>query len=140
VGFDDNNNVVTVEFKYAKTKPDGTAGIASLTVPLLTIVNVPFIRVQDMTIDFEFKIHQVESKDVSKTKNASLNTSAGAQIGGFGAKTELKASISKKEDIKSNLEKSATLKIQVRAAQDEMPAGLQEVLDMLKAATTEKVA
>jgi hypothetical protein len=140
VGFGDDNKTIMVDFIYSKIKPDGTAGTATLSVPLLTIVNVPFIRILDMTIDFDFKIHQVETRDLSSTKNASLSTSAGGKFFGIGAKTELKGSYSRKEDVKSSLERTATLKITVRAAQDEMPAGLHEVLDMLKEAIKETVA
>lgn len=140
VGFDDNDDVVNVTFKYSKTKEDGTIGAATLTTPLLTILNVPFIRIQDMTIDFEFKVHQVVSKDISRNKNVSLSTSAGGKfLSLFSAKTSLKCSFSKKEDIKSSLDKSAVFKIHVRAAQDEMPAGLAETLDLLKESMKETV-
>jgi len=140
VGFDQSNNVLTVTFLYSKSKPDGSPGTATLTVPLLSILNVPFIRIQDMTIDFDFTIHQIESKDLSTTKNGQLATSGGGQVWGVGVKTSLKASYSRKEDVKSSIERTATLKIHVKAAQDEMPAGLKEVLDMLKSSIQEQVA
>src|ERR1035437_3544066 len=48
----------TVDFSFSRQKPnaDGTAVTAetvALTVPLLTIIPVPFIRIQQATIDFE---------------------------------------------------------------------------------------
>jgi hypothetical protein len=140
VGFDDNNDAVSIQFKYQKTRDDGTPGNATLTVPLLSVVNVPFIRIQDLTIDFEFKVHQAIARDISTTKNANLNISGSAKYLFFKAKTDLKVSYSKKEDLKSSLDKSATFRVQVKAAQDEMPAGLAEVLDLLKETIKESVA
>jgi hypothetical protein len=77
---------------------------------------------------------------VSTQKNAKLGVSASAKYGFLSGKMDLKVSYSKKEDVKSNLDRSATFKIHVRAAQDEMPGGLAEVLDILKEAIKPKTA
>lgn len=133
VGFDEKTGAaVNVAFKYNRKKADGTPEEVTLEVPLLTIVNVPFIRIQDMTIDFEFKIHQVETKDTSTDTSLNVTAEASAKFAWLKAKTELKATYSRKDNEKSSLDRSATLNIHIRAAQDEMPAGLAEVLDILK--------
>src|SRR5437899_462322 len=61
----DSNNVTTartVDFSFNRLKPPAhdaeqpTTEIVKLTVPLLTILPVPFIRIEEATIDFDCKV------------------------------------------------------------------------------------
>ncbi len=52
VGLTEDGAVQNVKFKYV----DSTSKDVTLEVPLLTIVPVPFIRIDDMTIDFKANI------------------------------------------------------------------------------------
>lgn len=132
VGFDESNNAVVVEFNYEKTTEEGAATNVSLKVPFLTLINVPFIRIQEMTIDFEFTVHKSVTKDTTTTKNASLNYSGGVDVLFYKTDLELEASYSKERSVSSSLDKTATFKMSVRAGSDDIPAGLAEMLDLLK--------
>lgn len=99
-----------------------------LTIPLLSIVPVPYIRINDMTIDFEFKIKDVETQQ--STNTAQLSTEAKAQYFWF-ASASLKGSFTSTTHSKRETDKSATLRVTVNAVQDRIPEGLSRVLDML---------
>lgn len=98
-----------------------------LTVPLLSIVPIPYIRISDMTIDFEYHIRDVETSE----STAETKISASAKMGGWFYKVQLKGSFTYRTTNKRNTDRRSTLKITVNAVQDEIPEGLARVLDML---------
>jgi hypothetical protein len=100
---------------------------SKLTVPLLSILPIPYIRISDMTIDFEFEIKDVESRE--STSVAKVSTEA---KGGFWFfKASVKGSYSNRTVNKRQTDRRTSLKITVNAVQDEIPEGLGRVLDIL---------
>lgn len=127
-----------VNFDFKRTVPadaDGTSETLTeetieMNVPLLTIVPVPFIRVEEATIDFECKVSS-STLDTSKT---AVGVEASASGGFWGVKFSVKASYSNQRTHKSEVNKSATLKVHVKAVQDTMPGGLEKLLEILESA------
>lgn len=104
----------------------------SLTVPILTMLPIPFIRVEEVTIDFNAKINSVVESTTSSSSelNASL-----AVKGGWGpVSAELKCSYSNKKSTSATdkTERTYSLIIHVRAVQDELPAGMEKLLGVLE--------
>jgi hypothetical protein len=72
VGFDKDGKVEQVAFEYMKTVPEKDAQgkltgnykdvKQKLSVPLLTMLPIPFIRVEETTIDFNAKINSVQER------------------------------------------------------------------------------
>ncbi len=136
---DDNYKAVYVDFKFdrvveeEKTKSGGEkvkvvrVVPSKLTVPLLTIVPIPYIRISDMTIDFEYQIRDVETK--ATDQEAKIATKA--QVGGWFWKVEVKGSYTYKSTTRRSTDRRSTLKVTVNAVQDEIPEGLSRVLDIL---------
>jgi hypothetical protein len=131
----------TVDFQFQRRVPareDGDdAGTdvvqietVQLTVPLLTIVPVPFIRVKDATIDFEAQV----SSSTLNTTDTTFGLSAEASGGFWGVKFSVKASYTRNTKTSDQVNRSATLKVHVYAVQDEIPAGLDRVLTILQTA------
>lgn len=137
----DGGKVRMVGFHYQKSNPNGNGNPvnASLNVPVLSIVPVPYIRIEETTIDFTAKIVDIEETKV----DTSLNTGASvdASYGHFlaPAKVGFKASISYNRNTNSNsrFEKEYQMHVSVRAVQDDMPAGLSRVLNILEGLITE---
>jgi len=130
IGFDDKNKVIPVTFVAKKGDNEIT-----IDVPLLTIVPIPFIRIDEMTIDFKANItssQQTEDKTSSSVaKSASIK--AGASYLFF--KASLEASVSSKKDSSSTRDSKysveTTIDVHVHAVQDELPAGLAKMLNIL---------
>jgi hypothetical protein len=131
----------TVDFSFKRLKPpDSGSGSATtenvdLTVPLLTIVPVPFIRIEEATIDFECKV----SSSTLDTSEMKVGVQAEASGGFFGVKFSVKASFSYQNTHKDQVDKSATLKVQVKAVQDDMPGGLKKMLEILETAVVDSL-
>ncbi|MFI3168274.1 MAG: DUF2589 domain-containing protein [Bacillota bacterium] len=108
----------------------------SLKVPILTMLPIPFIRIATTDIELNVKINSMEtSSSSSEDKNSK---SGGGTVGykGFGASVNasFNASVSsqKKTSSTSEVKKEFSLGIKVHAVQDEMPAGISRILDILE--------
>ncbi|EOS23167.1 hypothetical protein C804_05491 [Lachnospiraceae bacterium A4] len=114
--------------------------ITSLKVPLLTMVPIPYIRVDDATIDFNVKINSVQETKTSSDLNYGGKTEAFANYNGFRFKTGIKLSASisnqKKSSTSDTVKRDYSLNIHVHAKQDDMPAGVEHLLDLLSDASS----
>lgn len=133
-----------VEFTYSQRDAEsGVDRTVTLNVPLLTIVPIPFLRIDDMTIDFTSKITEemlrTTKRDTSVQADASLSVSYKSFLSPV--KVGFKASVSTKHSSSaatSNRYKTEhTININVRAVQDDIPAGMNRVLDILESAIAE---
>jgi Protein of unknown function (DUF2589) len=135
----------TVDFAFQRRVPERvddngpsdvlTTETVALTVPLLTIVPVPFIRVKEATIDFEAQV----SSSTLNTTDSTFGLTAEASGGFWGVKFSVKASYTRNTKSSDQVNRSSTLKVHVYAVQDEMPAGLDRVLTILQTAIDDGV-
>ncbi|WP_298507723.1 DUF2589 domain-containing protein [uncultured Kordia sp.] len=131
VGLNDDGTVKTVSFDYLKDV-GGTVSLVKLTTPLLTIVPIPFLRVADTTIDFNAKISSVTK--VETTASHKLDLSAELSLRWAFGRFNFKGSYSyqKKTSYSDEAKRSYSMNVKIHAVQDEMPAGMSRVLDMLE--------
>ncbi|MEM7187112.1 MAG: DUF2589 domain-containing protein [Bacteroidota bacterium] len=136
----------TVTFTYDKANPNFDANVTGskevltykLDVPTLAIIPIPYLRVEDVNIQFNAKISSTTYQ---------RNTSAEAYGGNFSAKAgwgwgsaRLSAYYSKRKSTVSGnqVNRTYSLDVKVHAVQDEIPAGLDRVLGILEDSMTEK--
>jgi hypothetical protein len=126
---------VTVVFQYQKGNR-----MVNLVVPLLAIVPIPYIAVNNITIDFIAKI-SAEASTVSTTSEMTSyggEVAAGLRAGGrmWGLNIDFKANYSSKKDstatAQSRYSVEYTMTVHVAAGQDSLPAGLAAVLNILQ--------
>jgi Protein of unknown function (DUF2589) len=166
MGFDADGHARTVDFGYSTT--NATTGVVQekkLRVPLLTIVPIPFIRVSavvavllrclchrchhrssrrvlelqvaELNIEYNAKVTGMTSHtDESDTTSTSSKTS----YRGWWSRTRTTTSVVHKTHSKNTNkeEREFTLKVQVKAVQEDAPAGLQKVLSVLEEAILKK--
>ena len=110
--------------------------IQELKVPILTILPIPFIRIEETTIDFNAKINSVEYRktDTSLKIDASLEAKAGWLWGS--AKLKVSTSYQRTTSEGNSVNRTYSLAIHVKAVQDEMPAGMEKMLSILESVIT----
>lgn len=126
----DEKKTVNVSFQFIK---DGH--MAQLTVPLLTIVPIPYIAINSIDVNFKANISasaaSTEKDDSSSSADASVSASAKC----FWARGSMNASYSSKKDSSATRDSKYsveyTMDVAVHAGQDSMPAGMAKVLEML---------
>ena len=103
-----------------------------LTVPILTMLPIPFIRIEETTIDFNAKINSVESRNTSRALK--IGASAEVRQGWFTGHATLKVSASYQSQTRTGSETKRTysMAVHIKAVQDEMPAGAERLLGILE--------
>jgi len=113
---------------------------AIMSVPLLTIVPIPYICINTIDINFKATITGVESSSYTNelSTESSYEKTTKQKKWWSGKTTNMKTSISSKRDSKSTRDSSfsieSTIDVAVHASQDSMPAGMAKVLEMLGSA------
>lgn len=107
-----------------------------LQVPILTMLPIPFIRVDLATVDFNAKINSVEYRktDTNLKLDSSLEAKAGWLFGS--AKLKVSSSFQRTTQQGSSVNRTYSMAIHVKAVQDEMPAGMEKILGILESSIT----
>ncbi len=111
-----------------------------LQVPILTMLPIPFIRIETTTIDFNAKINSVEYQktDTNLKIDAALEAKAGWLWGS--AKLNVSTSFQRTTQQGNTVDRTYSMAVPIKAVQDEMPAGMEKLLGILEGAITSKPA
>ena len=128
---------VNVSFQFLQN-----GHMVQLNVPLLTIVPIPYIAIQDIDINFKANISasssNVSEQSSSSEGNGNLEAGGGIKVGPFHMDAKMNASYSSKKDSKATQDSKYsveyTMDVAVKAGQESMPAGLAKVLELLGSA------
>lgn len=107
-----------------------------LQVPILTMLPIPFIRIDLATVDFNAKINSVEYRktDTNLKVDASLEAKAGWLFGS--AKLKVSTSYQRTTQQGSTVNRTYSMAVHIKAMQDEMPAGMERILGILESGIT----
>lgn len=136
----DVGKVRNVTFQYKKRDENDQEQSFSLTVPILSIVPIPSLRIDEMTINFTAKLTDAIENNYSKKTNLEVKSEAKFKSWWSPVSLSVRTSLSY-EAARSGSAKYTrdyTMNISVRAVQDEIPAGLSRVLDILEQSIQEK--
>ncbi|MBT0774131.1 DUF2589 domain-containing protein [Kineosporia sp. J2-2] len=128
----------------ANTPQGGTAPVISttekvtLSVPFLTMVPIPYIRIEETTVDFNAKITSLQASTSSNQTNMSANLNA--KFGWGPVSASLNASVSNQSQSSSQDRTTRTysMAVHVRAVQAEVPGGTERILNLLEESITAK--
>lgn len=133
VGFDAEGKVRTVAFGYQKrsVNEDGTSNLDEMKVdvPMLAIVPIPNLQVDEVNILFDMEVKQSEKQESELDMGASLTGSL--KIGPV--KVSVTGSVSSHQSNTRSSDNSAKYHVDVRATNHGIPEGLARVLDMMAA-------
>jgi hypothetical protein len=142
VGADENGKIRTVDFTYGKSynkDPESNEVQEvekSLSVPLLSIVNVPSLSVKKVNIDFEMEVkQQTQSKDKF---DASTTVKVDYKSFWSPVSASITGSVSTSKETTRNTDNSAKYSVHVEARDDGPPEGLSKVLEILSGLIHEK--
>lgn len=132
--------VRNVTFKYTKKDENDVDREVEVTVPILSIVPIPYLRIDEMTIDFTAKLTDAIENTV-KT-GFDLNSEVKGSYRAFWSpiRLDFRTAVSYKDsrESASRYAREYQMRVNVRAVQDDIPAGLERILDMLEESIREK--
>ncbi|MCP4118967.1 MAG: DUF2589 domain-containing protein [Desulfobacteraceae bacterium] len=123
-----------VTFAYSRQVPN-TAGSSTsqshqLAVPLLTMMPIPFIRIEDMRITFNAKIHSMTKSSEENT----LTENSNVKFDSIWSPVSVNVTTTDKNVYNRNKEtdQTYTMQVDVHAVQDTMPGGLAKILSIFE--------
>lgn len=125
-------------FTRAATSQDGQAigkEEVSMEVPLLLIVKVPTLAIDEVDVTFDMEVKSSTSSEHTSDKKGELDATAGLKIGPFHMDVHIKGSISCHESNTRSSDNSAKYHVKVHAKDFGMPEGLARMLDVLATAS-----
>ena len=122
---------ITVSFTFS----DSSGVTRNLVVPLLAIVPIPYIAIDDISINFKANISAESTTSLSTSTSTQFNAETEVSVRFWFVKANFKASYSSKKDstatANSRYSVEYTMDVSVHASQSDMPAGLAFVLQIL---------
>lgn len=107
-----------------------------LEVPILTMLPIPFIRIEETTIDFNAKINSVEEVNTDSSFDIKSTLDVKAKYPPLfsvaSAKLKVSTAYQKNTETGSRVERTYSMAVHIRATQDEMPAGMEKILGILE--------
>jgi hypothetical protein len=103
-----------------------------LEVPILTMLPIPFIRIEETTIDFNAKINSVEESKTDDAFKFDLGAEGSVNFGIGTVSLKVNTSYQKNTSSGSKVDRTYSMAVHIRAVQDEMPAGTERILGILE--------
>jgi hypothetical protein len=133
VGFNADKSARTMLFKFEKSDTDAlgnpTRNEMSMEVPLLAIVPIPNLQIDEVNILFDMEVKECEQSESSLDAGATFTASVG--FGPF--KVSISGNVSVHQSNTRSTDNSAKYHVDVRAANHGTPEGLARVLDVIAA-------
>lgn len=129
----------TVDFSFQRPSRAGDGqGIGmekvNLSVPLLSIVKIPSLSVDDVNVTFDMEVKSSVCSESKRDSSASTNVNSGFKFGSFNANVSIKGSVSAHQSNTRKSDNSAKYHVEVHAKDSGLPEGLAKVLDILSTA------
>ena len=111
----------------------------ALQTPILTMLPIPYLRIEDVKLDFNAKIESTETFDLDETIEIDQSNETNVSLNAFDVfkfSTNMKSSFSLQQSLStgSEVNRTFTMNIQVHAVQAEMPGGMEKLLGILQTA------
>jgi hypothetical protein len=135
-----------VTFEYTKRDQNDQIAKFSLTVPLLTIVPIPYIRIDEVNITFSCKLTDQVERNTSQNSSFKLDSSVSGGYGAFWSPVKFDFRVNATYNTAAATSEKVTstreynMQVSVRAVQDDIPAGLAKILSILETSIKEKPA
>lgn len=133
VGFDGSGKMRTAAFAYQKrsANEDGTTNLDEMKVevPILAIVPIPNLQIDEVNVLFDMEVKQSEKKENSL--DVGVGFKGKAKIGAV--KVSISGSVSTHNSNTRSSDNSAKYHVDVKATNHGTPEGLARVLDMMAA-------
>ncbi len=106
--------------------------VMQLEVPMLSMVPIPYLRIEDVSIDFNAKINSVEYQKLDESLKVDAALEAKAGWGWGSAKLNVSVAYQKNTQQGTSVDRAYSMGVHIRAVQDEMPGGMERILSILE--------
>lgn len=132
VGFKEDGSVITTDFNITKTNSEGNKQAFTISVPFLTMLPIPYIKIDEAVIEFNAKITSITSSESASTFKNDSDISVEGKSWFASAKMTSKTSYQKTSSNSDKEERSFDMHVKVTASNTDMPSGTEKILNMLE--------
>ncbi len=128
--------MVDFSFERPGTDAEGapTIELIKLKVPILAIVPIPNLQVNNVDVSFDMEVKNSTSSKEKLDMNASMEAQIKMGFGPFSATVKISGSVSSSKENTRSSDSSAKYHVEVNARNFGMPEGLARVLDLMNQA------
>ncbi|MBT1686306.1 DUF2589 domain-containing protein [Dawidia soli] len=101
-----------------------------ISVPLITLVKVPSLNFDSMSVSFNYNISQISKETNTNAQSAKLDIGTTGILKGF-LNASLVGSVEHSRTRETTSNRGGSLEVKVNVSESALPAGLQKVLDAL---------
>jgi hypothetical protein len=100
--------------------------------PILTMLPIPYLRIEEVIIDFNAKIDSIEYQKIDTSLKVDAALEVRQRWTGGSAKLNVSASYQRNTQQGTSVQRTYSMAVHIKAVQDEMPGGMQKLLDILE--------
>lgn len=144
VGFerqaDGKQKLRVVAFDMRRRDNDGVVRTHTISIPVLTLVPIPLLSVEEATIDFDLLVERQSVREEAEADGSS--DGGGTSLGGAFRpalplrRIDLLTRLARKS--RGETESTSDLKMHVRIGRSPFPAGIEQLLDTANLSTTDE--
>ncbi|GHN02281.1 hypothetical protein WSM22_37700 [Cytophagales bacterium WSM2-2] len=130
--------IVDFSFERSGTALDDATGapirtIEAVTIkaPMLAIVPIPNLQIDNVDISFDMEVKSSTSEKSSEDKQASLDATAKIGWGPFSVEVKIHGSVASHKENTRSSDNSAKYHVEIHATNHGMPEGLARVMDIM---------
>jgi len=132
VAFDRNGKLIDVDFTYSRRNDSGVDEDFTLTVPLLTMVPIPYIAIDEAIVEFNAKITSITQQQSMSDFANNTNVDAGGSWWFARAAMTSKTSYQRTSASSDKEERTFDMRVYVKARGTDMPSGTERLLTILE--------
>jgi hypothetical protein len=126
--------VDNLQFKMKVNEVDSTGKSVQvereISVPLITLVKVPSLNFDSMSVSFNYNISQISKEVNTNAQSAKLDIGTTGILKGF-LNASLVGSVEHSRTRETTSNRGGSLEVKVNVSESQLPAGLQKILDAL---------
>lgn len=127
---DDQGAPKSVQFQTTVKQSDGGDKSVTIAAPLLALVPVPQLRIDELTVHFKYEITQILRSSRATDAEVGIQMGVGKTLTPW-VEATLKGAVTSKSAQESTVNRSGQLEITLHASEAPMPEGLARLLNLL---------
>lgn len=139
LGFEDGDNpkARSVDFQVTRQEANAAGGttpvLVDYSVPLLSLVPIPALLIEDVSVDFQMEVTEVSTSNNKTSASAEAAASAKYGFRAFSADFKVSGRVATSRENTSCTNQSAKYQIHATARQQPMTQGMSTLLQLLSA-------
>ncbi len=138
VGFDDEGNAVHARFAYEREGPDGRLQEYTLSVPLLTMLPIPYLMIDEAEIEFNARITSTRERSTARRSDSNIAIGGSGSAWATRASLQAKTSTQRRSRSSEKEQRSFDMRVLVRVRGADVPPGTERLLLALENSIEER--